>query len=164
MACVGLVGVIGIVLLGAAFELPVMGFARAWGMFQPKRIYDREETYRGEYSTRTGGGSHSDNIPFLLNRFGYPSTPRNSDPVPSIMHVVPPGRGVFSYLQWLSITSGVGQVQPARTLAHMINGTVPEPGTNFWWDEVVRLPGFEINVVPDITEVRAILVLRSSRY
>lgn len=35
----------------------------------------------------------------------------------------------------------------------MIIGSIPPPGTNFWWDEIVRLPGFEIHEVEDPKEV-----------
>jgi hypothetical protein len=35
----------------------------------------------------------------------------------------------------------------------MIIGSIPPPGTNFWWDETVRLPGFEIHDVEDPKEV-----------
>ncbi|KAG0148120.1 hypothetical protein CROQUDRAFT_655244 [Cronartium quercuum f. sp. fusiforme G11] len=109
-------------------------------------------------------------IPFLLNRFGYPDSPSHQstnrsntsipydhqldlEPVPSILHVVPPGKNVFSYLQWLSITSAVTKISPSRTMAHMIIGTIPEPGTNFWWDEVIKLPGLEIHEVEDKTSI-----------
>lgn len=143
-----------IVILGAALDVPVVGFARhSWGLFSDERWMDREETYR--WRGVSPGLTPSEETPFLLARFGYPSHPRpiDDEPLPSLLHVVPPGKDVFSYLQWLSIASGVHRISPRRTLAHMIQGTVPSPGENFWWDEVVRLPGFEVLEIPDFDEV-----------
>lgn len=143
-----------IVVLGAALDLPVIGFARtSWGLFSDERRMDMEETWRWQ------GVSPASTVeaepPFLLARLGYPSyrRPIDDDPLPSILHVVPPGKDVFTYLQWLSIVSGVSRIAPRRTIAHMIKGTVPAPGENFWWDEAVRLPGFEVAEVDDFDHV-----------
>lgn len=121
---------------------------------------DREDSFRWNSINYRSHNAilNQKQIPFLLNRFGYHPIPSarsysNPDPIPSILHVVPPGIGIFSYLQWLSISSGVKQIRPQRTLAHMISGTIPPPGSNFWWDEIVRLPGFEIKEVDDPKQI-----------
>ncbi|WAQ82213.1 hypothetical protein PtA15_2A530 [Puccinia triticina] len=139
------------------FSLPSIS---QWWLSSGSSYLDQEDAFRWnsiQFQADAAVRSQKQ-IPFLLNRFGYQSLPSaqsfsNSDPIPSILHVVPPGKGVFSYLQWLSISSGVKQIRPRRTMAHMIIGSVPPPGTNFWWDEIVRLPGFEIHHVEDPKEV-----------
>ncbi|KAI8455784.1 family 32 glycoside hydrolase [Phakopsora pachyrhizi] len=107
-------------------------------------LLDQEETFR----TESDLSHHDPQIPFLLNRFGYDRQsvrldnlkfdPRQSR-IPSILHLVPPGRDVFSYIQFLSISSAISQIKPNLTIAHMIRGSIPEPGKNFWFDEFLRL-------------------------
>ncbi|EGG12249.1 family 32 glycoside hydrolase [Melampsora larici-populina 98AG31] len=116
-----------------------------------------QDDFRSTTTTNhTATSSHQ--IPFLLNRFGYTDESNlselpSNDPIPSILHIVPPGKNVFSYLQWLSIKSAITKISPQRTMAHMIKGTIPEPGTNFWWDEMLRLPSVEIHETEDRTSI-----------
>ncbi|MBW0530430.1 hypothetical protein O181_070145 [Austropuccinia psidii MF-1] len=126
-----------------------------WLTLAQRPSLDQEESYRWNPTNL----SSSDNIlPFLLNRFGYSSSSNfslfnSSSRIPNILHVVPPGKGIFSYLQFLSISSAVKHIKPIRTIAHVIRGTLPDKGTNFWWDEVMRLDGFEFKEVDDPKQV-----------
>lgn len=170
----GLSTIASILLLSSIFHLHLSH--PFFGLFSrpSSRLLNLEEDFRSPSVLQlTDSGAPRPQIPFLLNRFGYPNQSRlqnfessnetqptntranllSEASVPSILHVIPPGKNVFSYLQWLSITSAVTQIAPTRTMAHMIAGSVPEPGTNFWWDEVMDLPGLEVNEVADRTTI-----------
>jgi hypothetical protein len=114
---------------------------------------------------------HRPSIPFLLNRFGYPTPEAPDDPlpappprfgiqtfrhpsaIPSIVHFVPPGGDRFGFIQWLAVSSASHVLRPTQIFLHTMKGTEPEPGSNFWWEKAKEIDAVKVRPVDEPDEV-----------